>query len=127
MPTYDTLQYSYFFFGPSWDIKHKTLTRYPTEAQGEFSIPSDVEAIARGAFINCKGLTSLTIGKSVKSIDASYWQYYADYVYPFKGCDNLTSVTIKRKTPPSSYDSFPTYFVVDDYEKATELTSPISL
>ena len=49
-----------------------------------YSIPNSVTIIREGAFKNCDGLTSVTIGDGVESIGNSAFEY----------CNGLTSVTI---------------------------------
>lgn len=47
-------------------------------------IPDSVKSIAHSAFLNCNGLTNVTIGNGVKNIGD----------YAFNGCSGLTNVTI---------------------------------
>lgn len=121
LPEYDTPQYDTLFYGFR-DIALKTLTYYPKDAQGEYTIPSDVEAIGQYSlpFQQCKGLTSLTIGESVKLIPVNCWD---EYFNPFTGCDNLVNVTIKKKTPPSSGEPSAWCALLEDYDKAQKTSN----
>ena len=62
------------------------VTKCVTDASGSLSIPEGkpVVEIGRDAFLNCTGLTSVTIPTSVKTIG---W-------YAFSGCTGLTSIVI---------------------------------
>ena len=65
--------------------KDKTaLIIFPTGRKGHYSIPDGVKNI-EGAFIYCKGITSVTIPSSVESIKGS----------EFNGCINLTSINVE--------------------------------
>jgi len=61
-----------------------TLVLYPRGRQGAYVIPDNVTSIARGAFNECRELTSITIPNSVTEIGN----------YAFERCIGLTSVTI---------------------------------
>ena len=65
-------------------IVNNMFVHLPETYSGHYSIPENISQIIGGAFYNCKGLTSVTIGNSVTSIG-----YYA-----FHDCSSLTSVTI---------------------------------
>lgn len=125
-PTYDTPLYDTISYHNDSTLALIELIRlkyYPKNAKGEFTIPSDVKAISKYAFWDCKGLTSLTIGKSVGVINVVCPHFHPinnDYYSPFLGCDNLVSVTIKKKTPPSSDNLFTQCSVIEDYEKDAE-------
>ena len=56
-------------------------------------IPNSVTGIEGEAFVNCKGLTSISIPKSVTKIGENV----------FGGCDNLTSIVVEAGNP--AYDS----------------------
>ncbi len=60
------------------------LKLFPGGKSGTYDIPSGVIEIGNSAFLNCKGLTAVTIPNSVSGIGG----------YAFQGCKNLTSVTI---------------------------------
>ncbi len=65
------------------DGAEKILVAY-TGTETELILLSDITQINQGAFINCTGLTSITIGNSVTSIGN----------YAFAGCTGLTNITI---------------------------------
>jgi len=76
-----------------------------TELSGEISIPATIQvndtayrvvSIANFAFINCTGLTSVAISKTVKSIGAR----------AFYGCQNLTYVSIPQKAQKIGKEAF---------------------
>ena len=60
------------------------------------TIPKGVTSIGEGAFANCSGLTSVTIGNSVTSIGP--WAFW--------GCSGLTSVTIPNSVTSIGYGAF---------------------
>ena len=65
------------------------ITECDTGVVGDIEIPSVIEGlpvtgIGNGAFLNCEGLTSITIPEGVTSIGDS----------AFEGCSSLTSITI---------------------------------
>ena len=55
------------------------------------TIPDSVTSIGNTAFSKCTGLTNVTIGNGVTSIGD----------YAFSGCSRLTSITIQATTPPT--------------------------
>ena len=75
------------------------------------TIPSGVTSIGEGTFCDCSGLTSLTIPSGVTSISD----------YAFSGCSGLTSLTI-----PSGVTSIGDY-VFYDCSGLTSLTLPSSV
>ena len=79
---FDNLYYS-SNEGVFYNKLQDTLICYPAGKTGSFAIPSSVIAIENYAFELCNGLTSVTIGNSVKSI--------GDCAFCLSG---LTSVTI---------------------------------
>lgn len=67
--------------------KAKTiLAAYPPAKTGAYSIPTTVTLVQNGSFINCTGLTALSIPSSVTEIFG--------YSNPFSGCSNLASITV---------------------------------
>ena len=58
----------------------------------EYIVPAGVTSIGSNAFLNCTGLTAITITESVTSIGS----------YAFSGCNNLNSVTV----PVTDYSTF---------------------
>ncbi len=79
--------------------KNKTeLLRCPVGKTGAYQIPNSVTSIGEGAFEDCDGLTSVTIGNGVTSIgEFAFWD-----------CDGLTSVTI-----PNSVTSIGVFAFLD--------------
>ena len=76
--------------------KDKTeLIMYPVGKAGAYTIPDSVTEIGT-AFVNCKGLTSLTIPDSVISI--------VDYA--FQHCTGLTSITIPESVTSIGESAF---------------------
>ena len=70
--------------GVLFDITKKTLIQCPCGIKGNYAIPDGVTTIGKGAFVECKGLTSITIPNSVTTIDE----------LAFGSCKGLTSVSI---------------------------------
>ena len=52
----------------------------PKSFEGDYTLPSSITTIVGGAFVNCKGLTSISISNNVTSIGDG----------AFSGCDKLT-------------------------------------
>lgn len=72
-------------------IGNKTFSNNPSLIN--LSIPDSTNDIDYGAFMNCNGITTVTIGTGIKSINSNC----------FKGCTSLTDFTIKATTPPVLY------------------------
>lgn len=75
------------------------------DCSGDVDIPSEVTyndekysvtSIGHGAFYGCKGITSVTIPNSVKTIVS----------YAFMGCDGITSITIPASVTSIGYLAF---------------------
>ena len=66
------------------DKSKKELLACSSAITGDVVIPQGVTSIGEEAFVDCKGITSITIPNSVASIKSS----------AFEGCTSLTSVTI---------------------------------
>ena len=62
----------------------------------DFVIPNSVTSIGNFAFLNCRGLTSVTIGNSVTNIGNA----------AFSDCSGLTSVTIPNSVTSIGYSAF---------------------
>ncbi|MGN0186484.1 MAG: leucine-rich repeat domain-containing protein [Paludibacteraceae bacterium] len=82
-----------------------TYYEYTNEYTGDVVIPTtvtyggktySVTSIGFGAFAECTGLTSLTIGNSVESIGWS----------AFEGCSGLTSLTIGNSVESIGWSAF---------------------
>ena len=69
------------------------------------TIPTTVTHIAETAFMNCTGLTSITIPSNVEYIHEQQYVYGAFY-----GCTGLTSITVNRVTPPTILNNGGTTF-----------------
>ena len=77
--------------------KEKTiLIQAPGKLQGNFTIPSGVTNIARGAFGSCEGLTGLEIPASVTSISE----------FAFENCIGLTNLTIPSSVKYIDWKAF---------------------
>ena len=72
-------------------IGNKTFSNNPSLTS--LSIPDSTADIDYGAFMDCNGITTVTIGTGIKSINSNC----------FKGCTSLTDFTIKATTPPTLY------------------------
>jgi len=71
-----------------------TLEQFPSGKTGTYTIPNSVTSIGYGAFWNSTGLTSITIGNSVTSIEST-----------FHGSSSLTSINVDNgNTTYSSED-----------------------
>ena len=77
--------------GVLFDQTQATLIAYPGGLDGGYTIPSSVTTIGDGAFIDCLGLTSVTIPSSVTGGD-----------YAFFGCFSLTNITVMAGNPDYS-------------------------
>jgi len=70
--------------GVLFDKEKTNIIQFPLGKTGTYIIPNSVTSIGDNTFIDCTGLTSVTIGTGVTSIGGS----------AFEGCTGLTSVTI---------------------------------
>ena len=71
----------------------KTLLRYPLGKRGNYIIPDSVTTIGLSAFLGCKGLESVTIGKGVEYMDPRVgfiWRV-------FDRCESLKSINVDRR------------------------------
>ena len=82
-----------------------TIIKYPEQKSGSYEIPNSVTSIVTwwethpprmSAFSGCKGLTSVTIPSSMKTIGASAFAY----------CEGLTSVTIPNSVTSIGESAF---------------------
>ncbi|MFA7175055.1 MAG: leucine-rich repeat protein, partial [Kiritimatiellia bacterium] len=73
-----------------------TLIRCPYGKTGAYSMPVGVTSIERGAFMKCRGLTSVSISASVKSIGS----------FAFAYCSGLTSMSIPASVTNIEGDAF---------------------
>ena len=69
-------------------IGNKTFSNNPSLTS--LNIPNSTENIDYGAFMDCNGITTVTIGTGIKSINSNC----------FKGCTSLTDFTINAVNPP---------------------------
>ena len=67
------------------------LVRYPAGKVGAYTIPSSVTSVKSGAFRNCKGLSSVTVPASVRSLGC--------FQQAFDGCSALTTIEVKAGNP----------------------------
>ncbi len=77
-------------------IVNNMFVHLPVTYSGHYSIPENISQIIGGAFYNCKGLISVTIPNSVKSIGE----------YTFYGCSSLTSITIPNSMTSIGSNAF---------------------
>lgn len=82
--------------GVLFDKNISTILFFPRAREGDYVIPSGVKTINFGAFLDCSGLTGVTIPESVTSIGN----------YAFYGCVGLTSVTIPSSMTKIPYGTF---------------------
>ncbi|MBQ6266131.1 MAG: leucine-rich repeat protein, partial [Clostridia bacterium] len=81
--------YGIFHYMINYSVDGGTLSIVgcDTSASGHIVVPDTIEGypvsgIGGGAFMNCSGITEITIGESVQAIDSS----------PFAGCSNLQTI-----------------------------------
>ena len=102
-----TIYYNYINDGTELGVTFRgsNYDSYSKEYQGNVVIPEEVTymnrtrkvtSIGEGAFINCSGLTSVTIPNSVTSIGDS----------AFEGCSGLTSITIPNSVTSIEEEAF---------------------
>jgi hypothetical protein len=76
---------------------NKVLVRYsPSNKDTSYTIPDTVTHIARGAFMECKRLKNVTIGKGVTSIGEA----------AFSECSNLASIVIPESVTSIGEQAF---------------------
>ena len=86
----------------------------PVGSGADVEIPNSVTTIGYGTFLNCSGLTTVTIPSSVTSIGEESFSGCSNLTTvtipssvtsinsnAFQGCRSLTSVTCEPTTPPS--------------------------
>ena len=91
----------------------------PETYSGHYSIPENTSQIIGGAFFNCKGLTSVTIGNSVTRIGREAFYCCSGLTsvtipnsvtsiggYAFGNCTGLTSITIPNSVTSIEYGTF---------------------
>jgi len=95
-----------------------TLVRYPTGLTGSYTVPSTVTTIGSNSFIDCDGLTSVTLPSSVVCIGDSAFECEnltsinipssVTYIgiYSFSNCSSLTSITIPASVTTIGYGAF---------------------
>jgi len=85
--------------GVLFNKSQDTLISWPEGKQGSYVVPDGVVGFADYAFVDCAGLTSVTIGAGVTNISAGGFRTPAT----FYGCVNLTNLTVDPLNP--SYSS----------------------
>ena len=102
-----TIYYNYINDGTELEVAYRgsSYDEYTNEYQGNVAIPEEVTYMNRtrkvtsvgdGAFLHCKGLTSVTIPNSVTSIGGEAFYY----------CKGLTSVTIPNSVTSIGFGAF---------------------
>ena len=121
----DTYQYpfGYIFGTASYTGGVNTQQYYygsstTSTTYGTYCIPASLKSVTitggninYGAFVNCRGLTDITLGNGVTSIGA----------YAFEGCSSLTDITI-----PNSVTSIGAY-AFEGCSSLTDITIPNSV
>jgi len=74
--------------GVLFDRDRITLWRYPAGRSGGYTIPGTVGSVGPGAFADCTGLTSITIGNAVTGLDGA-----------FATCSRLTAISVSGGNP----------------------------
>ena len=140
-----TIYYNYINDGKELEVTFRGsgYNAYSNEYQGNVAIPEEVTymnrtrkvtSIGGGAFTDCKGLTSVTIGSGVTSIGSSAFYYCSGLTsitipnsvtsiggWAFYLCSGLTSITI-----PNSVTSIGNY-AFHDCKGLTSITIPNSV
>ncbi|MDR2592742.1 MAG: leucine-rich repeat protein [Chitinispirillales bacterium] len=73
-------------FYATGDKEEYVLLTYPASKRGPYAVPDGVTRLREKAFLDCVGLSSITLPNSVMFIEN----------YAFSGCTGLTSITIPR-------------------------------
>lgn len=66
------------------------ILKYPPTREGEYTILNSVTTVSKGAFRNCQGLTSVTLGNKVSLLG----------MFAFENCGKLASITFEGIRPP---------------------------
>ena len=114
--------------------RDQTLYIDGKELTGDLVIPNGVTSIGYGAFYDCSGLTSVTIGNSVTSIGDFAFGDCTGLTnitlpnsvtsigdYAFRGCSGLTSITIPNSVTSIGWSAF------RDCYSLTSITIPNSV
>ncbi len=105
MASADAVEIDGIYYNLVSEGQQAEVTKNPSEYSGAITIPESVKnkgitysvtSIGDDAFLNCSGLTSVTIGNSVTSIGD----------YAFRGCKGLTSVTIPNSVTSIGESAF---------------------
>ena len=109
-----TLEYSYNNNSQTYTVTNYSgngsIAIIPEEYDDDQNGKHPVTSIGNSVFVDCSGLTSVTIGNSVTSIGD----------YAFRGCSGLTSITIPDSvTSIGSYAFSNCYKLVEVYNKSS--------